>query len=300
MTEIQIEITNKCPSKCIHCSSKGLRAGSEPSGISINNVKKLIECIPGQKQIYLTGGEPLCYEEMDRFCEMVSQCKDASVGLYTCGLISQNGTVKAIDKARARKLKRLGINRCYFSLYGKDAQSHNFVTGINSFDDTCESIRNIQEAGISACAHVVLTKIAYEQIEDIIFLASKLHMESVRLLRLVKAGSAVDHWEQIGLDTEDQEKRIIETMKTPNNSKMSITISGFPHIFPCRDIPCSVGCQRGINLLYVTYSGDIFPCACVKNRSNQKIGNINDRELAIEKIKPHNNVSYYPTCLNHA
>ncbi len=66
----------------------------------------------------------------------------------------------------------------------------------------------------------------------------------------------------------------------------------------CRPYKGSVGCQAGINLLYVTIEGDIYPCACTKGGLEHKIGNISELKLIQKYIEKKVKIEYYFSCLN--
>ena len=124
MREIQVEITNQCPLNCVLCSSKELRMCTERGKVTLQNLTELITRIPGQKRVFLTGGEPLSCYDLEEICGQLSVLPDVELGLYTCGVREKDGQLYSVDEVFAKKLFDQGIRECYLSLYGYDANSH--------------------------------------------------------------------------------------------------------------------------------------------------------------------------------
>lgn len=296
--EIQVEITNQCHLNCIHCSSKNLRALPPHDKLFSQQLIQFLTKMGGNNHVYLTGGDPLCLKSLPELCNSLSAIKDLELGLFTNGIVTDNSSFKSISIEYAHDLCNMGIKDCYISLYGPNAPMHNCITNADTFDLTCASIKNLASSGIETNAHIVLSKISISKLIDTIQLAERLGMKSARILHLVKTGNAVDNWDSIGLHAYEQENKILEILNayTPNSFK--VTISGYPHISPCRPIEDAIGCQRGINLLYITYDGAIYPCACTKSNENFRIGFIQDIDHAITELQKYNKVNYFDECAN--
>lgn len=298
MKEIQIEISHICPLNCIHCSSKDLRLGKISSGITIQSLERFISQIPGDKQVNLTGGEPLSYPTLLELCQTIHEIPQTRIGLFTCGVYEKERKLLPVSIFDAQILHASGVEDCYISVYGKEKNAHNYFTRKPSFDLTCESIQNLQAAGIQTHAHIVLSRQTVDELHDLLCFICTLGMKSVRVLRLVKHGSAEDNWELIGTDIDIQESTIRYLIANQDNFGINVSVSGFPSIIPCRPIKNAIGCQRAISLLYVTFSGEIYPCACAKGNHGMELGSLDYSEQAIAKLKEYEDISYYPTCIN--
>lgn len=122
-------------------------------------------------------------------------------------------------------------------------------------------------------------------------------MSEVRILRLVKCGSALKNWGDIGVEYSKQDKAIQKVIDDLNKYRVKITISGFPECIPCRPFDGAYKCQAGTNVLYVTYNGQVYPCACITSNECFKIGHISE----IDKIRQFRfglKNNYNELCLN--
>jgi MoaA/NifB/PqqE/SkfB family radical SAM enzyme len=154
------------------------------------------------------------------------------------------------------------------------------------------------DAGIDVKINLVLNKYNYLELDEIIKRICGLGVKEIRLLRLVCGGRAKENWDDIGVTYRQQNEQIARILDKLDEYHFKITIAGFPEKYPCRPFDAARKCQAGLNILYITYQGNLFPCACVKNNQKHLIGHIsNDKEIKTflektRKIKCHNH------CLN--
>jgi len=296
--EIQIEITRQCVLNCIHCSSSDLKQLSPHDRLFGEHLIHFLKQLGGENHVYLTGGDPLCLDSLPQLCKLLKDIKGVDIGLFTNGLLKNNTELQEISINHALNLKENGIKDCYISLYSSTASVHNSITNSNTFDLTCKSIKNLILTGVETNAHIVLSKTTVSNLNETIHFAQQLGMKSVRILHLVKAGNAIDNWFRIGLPNDEQEEHILEILNIYKEKPFKVTVSGYPHIVPCRPASDAIGCQMGNRLLYITYDGSIYPCACTKKNENFKIGCIQNVNEAIVELRKYNNVPYLKECAN--
>lgn len=275
--EIHFEIENRCLLRCRHCSSYAADYGKAMS-YSINDMINFIKIFTDKKHIFLTGGEPLLCEKFEIvISELTNEFQNVSIGAFTTGIVEHQGQLCAVSKEQAYNLAKSGLKMCYFSLYSANADEHDWMTGIEgSFELTLESIRRMIEQNIEGKINLVVTKRNREKINDIIALAADFGCTEVRLLKLINHGKAQSCWSEIGLpDTEYYESVKNAVGKYRN---IQITAAGCTDILPCRPFKEAQGCQAGSQLVYVTYEGNIFPCASVKNNLHYQIGKLGEIE----------------------
>lgn len=238
-----------------------------------------------EKLLFFTGGEPLLYQHFESLLEQLGKwIPKVSFGMFTTGIINKNGELMPVTEEMARKLKKAGVSICCFSIYSHKELEHDWMTGEEgSFRMTKAAIANFQKAEIQTRFNSVVTKKNKNSFQKIIDMASEWGISEVRLLKLIKSGRAVAVWEEIGISEEDY-REVVEIL-LKGNSNVRITASGLPDLLPCRSDSCKSGCQAGSGLLYVTYEGDIFPCASVKNNKAYRLGNIKCREKTICCLK---------------
>lgn len=276
--EIHFEIDNRCLLKCRHCSSFATEQGKRMK-YSIEEMISFLQIFPEKKYVFLTGGEPLLYEELDDIIfSLKNKLSNISVGVFTTGIIMQQRKLSEISEKRAYDLAVLGLEMCYFSIYSAQAKKHDWMTqNEGSFALTLESIRRLREQNIEVKINLVITKANQEEITDIIALASSLGCTEVRLLKLINHGRAKNCWGDIGITEQEYRENVLKNIHRYKDIK--ITASSCPDISPCRPFADSRGCQAGSKLAYVTYEGNVFPCASTKNNEDYNIGKIDEIAL---------------------
>lgn len=276
--ELHFELEPNCFLNCIHCSSQTIR--SEEMKYEEKDILRLIKCFKTPLEVFFTGGEPLLYSRLlPLFSEITSQVPTCKIGLFTSGIIYNQGNLISVEEDYLKKLKSSGLEICYVSLYSNEETWHDYMTNqAGSFSCTVRSIKNMIKIGIDTRINLVLTAFNHSHINEIIQFAYSLGVSEVRLLKLICHGNAVNFWKTIGLSNEDYLHSIKEIYAKRNKQPLRITVSSVPQLAPCRPLENAVGCQAGSNLLYVTLSGDVYPCACVKNQKDYLLFNVKDIE----------------------
>lgn len=276
--EIHFEIGDRCLLKCRHCSSMASELGGKMI-YSEQDMIKLIKSIKGKKEVFLTGGEPLLYTNLEgMLSNLQTQIVNLDLGLFTTGITNDLGQAKSISQKHAKKLAECGLKVCYLSVYSHIEQEHDWMTRLQgSFRMLNESIKHLQAAGIEIRFNSVVTNRNMLFFEKIIEFAESIGVTEVRILKLIRHGRANSCWKEIGVTEEQYRNVVLNVLKRKN--KLRITASGAMDILPCRhdyNIPM---CPAGEWLIYVTNKGDIFPCASVKRKDEYKIGNIGDADI---------------------
>lgn len=295
--ELQFEIENACLLDCIHCSSAEMRQRGvrNYSDVDLLNFLSLFQA---KVHIYFTGGEPLLYENLMELCNQITaQNKRAEVGLYTTGNWVEG---KPITENLSRRMMQSGIVDCYFSIYSDREDEHDEWTATKgSLANTIESIKELKRSGIAAKAHLVLNKFNQSKINQVISFCQEIGMEEVRILKLTPSGNAKIHWGKIGIPIDEQSRIISQLIHDRRHHSVRLSFSGYPTLYPCRSWENAVGCQAGINLLYIDAEGYVFPCACTKrNPSKFAIGHITELDKISEYLVSKENVVNNEVCLN--
>lgn len=276
-TEIQIEIEKSCLLTCRHCSST--RHDSIPStSQSRRHLIEFVKKIPNNVYLSMSGGEPLLNKDIFEIANDLSRSRtNLNIGIFTSGLINENNTTAHVPLEMAVRLKDSGINYSYVSVYHKYEKLHDYITNRpSSFKKTLNTINNFLHVGIDTKVHLVVNKINVEALQDIIQFLGSLGVTEVRLLRLVRTGRAITNWESIGCSTEQLTSSIVNIYNIKDKFPLQITFSGIPELTACRPFKDSIKCQAGIQLFYIDFSGNIFPCACTRNIRDLKIANISE------------------------
>ena len=164
---------------------------------------------------------------------------------------------------------------CYLSVYSSRKEEHDWMTNCTgSFTMTECSARNMIKAGIEIRFNSVVMSKNADEIPELIRMAEEWGASEVRLLKLIPQGRAEGCWDEIGV-TEEQYRAVVRDI-LKKEYPVRITASGAVDILPCRASSTDCRCPAGSSLWYVTYQGDVYPCASVKNRADYRIGNIKD------------------------
>lgn len=293
--EIHFELENRCSLMCRHCSSNASAKGIE-FDYSIEKMIDFLSAISEEKMVFFTGGEPLLNKDFENILMLIKKrVSNVSVGIFTSGIVSVDGNIQAVSDNQAKRLAKLGLKTCYFSVYSHDAKVHDWMTQTQrSFNLTKESIENLRNAEIEIRFNTVITKLNKDCIDKIIQLALFWNVEEVRLLKLIKHGRACFCWNEIGLSENEYRNTVKDILNKKHN--MRITASSAIDIIACRPVENSVACQAGSKLLYVTFNGDIYPCASVKNNITFCIGNIKKKRTWAQYLVDEKTYRENPLC----
>lgn len=283
--ELHFEIEETCPFKCKHCSS--YHESTNRIGYSLDNMRSLIKVIPYPVEIYLTGGEPLCCDQLNEILHEINQIRDDSrIGLFTTGATKNGDSVAPISLDQSVALSKIGLKFCYLSLYSNVASIHDSITNYSgSHLITKKAINNLIHAGIEVKLNVVVMHNNVDSLYEIIEEAKKLGVAEIRFLKLINHGNAKNNWHNIGISSRQFNSKILDILKTNDNQLLPITVAGCPQITACRPYKTASLCQAGTNLLYVDYQGYVSPCACVKNDIKYRLFHISDYTKILDYFK---------------
>ena len=134
-SSIIIEITKKCPKKCIHCYSKFSNTKKE---MSDETLFKIIDYSKKNfKHIYITGGEPTLDS---RIFTISKKYPDIIFFVFTNG--------STITESYAKKLSKYGNLIPMISIDGKNAKEHNYLRGNGSYKEVKNAISNFKKFNI--------------------------------------------------------------------------------------------------------------------------------------------------------
>ncbi len=156
--------TNACNLKCKHCYANAKFGGKELSlEENMEIIDKLYEA--GVVAIAFSGGEPLISKN---FFKLVRYAKQK--GFFIS--VATNGTL--ITKNVAKKLKKVGVEYVEISIDSSREKVHDSFRGIKgAWKRALEGVKNCANEGICTGVATTVTKLNYNEIEEIISLAIK-------------------------------------------------------------------------------------------------------------------------------
>jgi len=193
---VNMYLTWMCNHRCIHCWVEGSPEFSE-SLDKETAIDFLSKALPlGLKNMKITGGEPLLFEET--VSAIIDFCKKNNIDVT----METNGTLLS-DKFVNDYLIDNKIN-ISISLNGYDRESHdNFVLYKGSFDVVLSNIKKLSELGVS---YQIITSIYEDNVNDlekVIELCSKYKPSIIKInpIRSIGRGSELNETKAVDFST---------------------------------------------------------------------------------------------------
>jgi len=260
------ESTIKCNLRCAHCRRLEPDAAAT-SDMSTDQAKGLIQQLAelGRKQPFMpilvfSGGEPLCRDDL---FELVAEANNA--GLMTA--LATNGTL--INESVAEQIANSGIARVSVSLDGATAEVHDEMRQLEGcFDKAIEGLKDLSEKQVAFQINITLTKKNAHQLEDVYNLAKSIGAVAVHIFMLVPVGCGQTLAETDMLSAEQYEEKLIEISRLDALDDLQVKVTCGPHYqrvirqqgLNTKKRQSGKGCLAGLGVLFVSHSGDVFPC----------------------------------------
>ncbi|TXT65258.1 MAG: putative GTP 3',8-cyclase [Promethearchaeota archaeon] len=257
---IRLSVTEKCEYNCIYCDKEGfIPKNNELSVNEIIKLTRLLAEVLEVSRIKLTGGEPLCREEI---VEIVQGIKD--LGLYDDISMTTNGYL-LLEKAEA--LHNAGLDRINVSLPSLNRESYKKITGSDGLNRVIQGIKKATQVGLIPIKinYVVLKGINDTELENMIEFSAKNNVV-LQLIELHARSDAVgkqkEFYERYHVDLEEKiyelEDRAfdVKVRGTMQNRKVIFLPNGaiIEAIHPGHDF--CMGCTK----LRVGCDGNVFGC----------------------------------------
>ena len=272
LTEISIEVIQKCPNRCIHCSSLSDEFCQEmlPYDVFSSIIGEAADL--GATVISISGGEPFLHPDIVAMIDLInSYGLDAYV--YTSGItMDSQGNRKSLDinilRAVVGKVKKL-----IFNIGSCDSKTYDVIMGTTGcFDLMEQSVASAVDLGIWTEAHFVPMRLNIDQIEQAFQFCKELDIKRVNYLRLVLRGRALQNAKMIGLsDIELQQlKHDLEMLSNQYCSEVRLGV-------PLSSNDLLHKCVAAVGKLNIRYDGKVFPCEAFKDGR---------ADLCLEGLKP--------------
>jgi len=197
-------LTQGCNLRCRHCwlAPQFQTAAKQYAALPPDLFRRILgEAKPlGLSGVKLTGGEPLLHPDIGALLEIL-QDEQLRFSMETNGVLCTPGL--------ARDLVRSGMCHVSVSLDGADAQTHEWVRGVEGcFEAALRGVRNLVAAGIRPQIIMSLMRRNAGQVEPLVRLAESLGASSVKFNlvqptargeKLRDSGEGLDVGEMIGL-----------------------------------------------------------------------------------------------------
>lgn len=258
MKQISIEIIQKCPNRCLHCSS--LSGSNCSTKIGTEMVKKVIDSAAKLKTevLSISGGEPFLHEGLMEIVQYAKK-KNITTYIYTSGIkYDDAGNPDSIRLEEMQKLRDLSVDKIIFDMPAVTEKIYNKFMGTCGYQRfAIESIARAKHTGIYTEIHFVPTKVNVSEIDNILEFCDRYEINLISFLGLVPHGRASQNLNELLLTARENETLKLKLEALAYDKKRI----GIPlqrnHNGEC----C---CYAGENKLCVRYDGKVFGCEAFK------------------------------------
>jgi pyrroloquinoline quinone biosynthesis protein E len=277
LSELTIEITRKCPLKCLICSSNG--GSSYTNELGTDELKRIISDAHtlGATTVSFSGGEPLEHSHITDLCRYAKK-QALNVNVYTSGnALNENHLIGPIDENILASFERMRLDKMIFGLQGPDEKVHDMITGVNgSFRNVIASIKRTVKRAIPTEIHSVPVRLNYKSLPRLVVLARKLQIRQISLLRFVPQGRGEINKDILSLNRQEllTLKSMVKKMLDSKDPKIRI---GAP--FNAFGFSVGVRCAIGRSRATVRADGCVFPCEAAKELQGSFDNDLHTRSL---------------------
>lgn len=255
----QWHLTERCNHTCRHC----YQDGNPTPELELNDLFRIVEKMEDavrkwgtQGTLSLTGGEPFLRRNdlhalMDRI--------DTSDVLAYYDILT-NGSL--INEAEAQLLTtHPKLRRVQVSLEGATELTNDAIRGSGSFESTLNAIRLLRKAEIDISVMTTISRLNYQEIPDIIELASKEKVATLAFERLIPEGVGGNLTDQVLSAKELHSLYTQIYLLATNNPPVRILLYRplFAVVAP-DDNTVGAICSAGNNALTIMPDGTVYPC----------------------------------------
>jgi MoaA/NifB/PqqE/SkfB family radical SAM enzyme len=270
-TQVYIEVTNHCNSRCISCPLTYDHFDSyEPKKhLSYDDFQRIINQFPHLERAVLHGiGEPLLNQQLPHFVAYL-KARDTQVIFNTNAIL--------LDQARGDALTDAGLDELRVSLDAVTPELYAQLRGVNRLPRVLENLRRfIKRHRGPNDPKVSLWWVALQenlgQLPDFVQLAAQLGIHEIHLQRLVYFGDSEAIAEGTTMKAEQSLYSVLEQRQLDLIDQCEDMATGLGLVFnasgnttPSNSIVSQgsspwQACTRPWILMYITVNGNALPC----------------------------------------
>ena len=268
LSEISIEILQRCPNRCIYCSSH-----SNPQAthiISFEIIKNIIDDAKslGCKTVCLSGGEPFLHPQILDIISYIAK-KQLICYVYTSGIYMKDEVYSSLPNEYIEAIRGM-VDKVIFNVEADSSTLYDKIMGtdVGGFDMMKKSINDCVSSGLVVETHVVPMQVNFKHLKSIFEMCYQLGVSKVSILRLVLQGRALENLSLVKLTGEDswEVTKLIKALKEAYKGKVRIGL-------PYSDSNCRIYCKAASDKINVRYDGNVYPCEVFKDDLlNAKLG----------------------------
>ena len=268
LSEISIEILQRCPNRCIYCSSH-----SNPQAthiISFEIIKNIIDDAKslGCKTVCLSGGEPFLHPQILDIISYIAK-QQLICYVYTSGIYMKDEVYSSLPNEYIEAIRGM-VDKVIFNVEADSSTLYDQIMGtdVGGFDMMKKSINDCVSSGLVVETHVVPMQVNFKHLKSIFEMCYQLGVSKVSILRLVLQGRALENLSLVKLTGEDswEVTKLIKALKKAYKGKVRIGL-------PYSDSNCRIYCKAASDKINVRYDGNVYPCEVFKDDLlNAKLG----------------------------
>ena len=268
LSEISIEILQRCPNRCIYCSSH-----SNPQAthiIPFEIIKNVIDDAKslGCKTVCLSGGEPFLHPQILDIISYIAK-QQLICYVYTSGIFMKDEVYSSLPNEYIEAIRGM-VDKVIFNVEADSSALYDQIMGtdVDGFDMMKKSINDCVSSGLVVETHVVPMQVNFKHLKSIFEMCYQLGVSKVSILRLVLQGRALENLSLVKLTGEDSREvtKLIKALKEAYKGKVRIGL-------PYSDSNCRIYCKAASDKINVRYDGNVYPCEVFKDDLlNAKLG----------------------------
>lgn len=275
---MQIEVTSKCTSECVHCYNfwRKEECGSTGNFGALSNadVKTIMQKLADAEvfHVVVTGGEPLVNFQATMLCIELARSANMAVGL--------NSNLILLTKERATELKRVGLTHILTSILGPNAEIHDKITQRKgSFEKLMAGTNAAHQAGLRVSANMVVSQLNFDQVRATAKLVAGLGIKSFMATKAGCPGNCSD-FSQIA-PSHEQVITLFNDLCWANES-LELRVDTLEPVPLCGldgvkrpDFFAHRKCTAGMTAMTVSHDGSVRACSHL----DESYGNLLTEEL---------------------
>ena len=268
LSEISIEILQRCPNRCIYCSSH-----SNPQAthiIPFEIIKNIIDDAKslGCKTVCLSGGEPFLHPQILDIISYIAK-QQLTCYVYTSGIYMKDEVYSSLPNEYIEAIRGM-VDKVIFNVEADSSALYDQIMGtdVDGFDMMKKSINDCVSSGLVVETHVVPMQVNFKHLKSIFEMCYQLGVSKVSILRLVLQGRALENLSLVKLSGKDN-REVTKLIKALNESYKGKVRIGLPY----SDSNCRIYCKAASDKINVRYDGNVYPCEVFKDDLlNAKLG----------------------------
>lgn len=266
LNEISIEILQRCPNRCIYCSSH-----SNPQATNIipyHTIKSVIDDAKflGCKTVCLSGGEPFLHPRILDIVNYIAK-NQMECYVYTSGIYMRGEEYSALPVEYIEAIRGM-VTKVIFNVEADTPELYDLIMGTDfgGFELMKKAISACVSCGLNVETHIVPMKSNYTHLESIFGMCYKLGVNKVSVLRLVLQGRALENISLVKMSIEEN-KQVRQCITTLGNKYQNKIRMGLPY----SDCSCRIYCKAATDKINIRYDGNVYPCEVFKDDILNKI-----------------------------